>query len=70
MNFSKATLKSIDPNFKRSSMELDEATHLNDDWVGLAPFEEEGTKVGNHEICNGELVGMQVEKGGKTPNSS
>lgn len=52
-NFLKAALKSIDLNFRRSSMELDVATHLNDDRVGLAPFEEEGTEVGNHVICNG-----------------
>lgn len=69
-NFSKAALKSIDSNFRRSSLDLDVATHLNDDRVGLAPFEEEGTEVGNYVICNGEPVGMQVEEGGKTPNSS
>ena len=44
--------------------------HLNEDRVGPTPFEEWGTEVGNHVINNEEPVGMQVEEGGKTPNSS
>ena len=70
MNFSKATLRSIDPNLRKISTGLDEATHLNKDQVGPTPFEEQGTEVGNHVIDNEEPVGMQVEEGGKTPNSS
>ena len=70
MNFSKAALRSIDPNLRKISIGLDEATHLKEDWVRPTPFEEGGTEVGNHVIDNEKPVGMQVEEGGKTPNSS
>ena len=70
MNFSKAALRSIDPNLRKISMGLYEATHLNEDRVGPTPFEEGGIEVGNHVIDNEEPVGMQVEEGSKTPNSS
>nr|POE88504.1 putative ribonuclease h protein [Quercus suber] len=63
MNFSKAALRSIDPNLRKISMVLNESTHLNKDWVGPIPFEEEGTEVGNHVIDNEEPMGMQVEEG-------
>ena len=69
MNFSKAALRSIDPNLRKISMGLYEATHLNDR-VGPIPFEEGGIEVGNHVIDNEEPMGMQVEEGSKTPYSS